>query len=239
MGSFNAKGSACKKHGAKRTSLAQYNKVLREQDGYQSLRQLMLSSPASDPDQEFDQESDLPPAQLELEEEEEWEESPSSEEEVPLLPQVKSWADEPSSLDPQPAKEPLKKQVPVEEPLEQQVAILTKKLTEAEDAAIKAAHKARQQLSRAETESRESKRSLSLNRRHCVTKIRELITVDEPQTWTTNTEHHVAMLATTVKLSEFTMSPEGKLTVKEGYDPFADLQKDIQSVPVQHRDKAR
>ena len=42
--SFNAKGSACKKHGAKRTSLAQYNKVLREQDGYQSLRQLMLSS---------------------------------------------------------------------------------------------------------------------------------------------------------------------------------------------------
>ena len=42
--SFNAKGSACKKHGAKRTSLAQYNKVLREQDGYQTLRQLMLLS---------------------------------------------------------------------------------------------------------------------------------------------------------------------------------------------------
>ena len=35
------------------------------------------------------------------------------------------------------------------------------------------------------------------------------------------------------------MSPEGKLTAKKGYDPFADLQKDIQSVPAQHRDKAR
>merc|ERR1712107_291210 len=93
--------------------------------------------------------------------------------------------------------------------------------TEAQDAAIKAAHKARQQLSQAETESKESKRALSLNRRHCVTKIRELITVDEPKTWSTNTEHLIAMLSTTVKLSEFTMSPEGKLTVKEGCDPFA------------------
>ena len=72
-----------------------------------------------------------------------------------------------------------------------------------------------------------------------MTKIQELITVDEPQSWSTNTEHLIALLATTVKLSEFTMSPEGKLTVKKGYDPFADLQKDIQSVPVQHRDKAR
>ena len=153
-------------------------------------------------------------------------------------PQVRSWADEPSSLDPQPAKEPLEKQVPVEEPLEQQVAILTKKLTEAENAAIKAAHKARQQISRAETEAKESKRSLSLNRRHCVTKIRELITVDEPQSWTKNTEHLIALLATTVKLSEFTMSSEGKLTVKEGSDPFADLLRDIQAVPDKHKDKA-
>jgi hypothetical protein len=137
----------------------------------------MLSSPASDPDQDFDQESDFPPAQLELEKEEEWGETPTSEEEVAYFPQVGSWAEEPSSLCPQPAKEPL----------EQQVATLTKKLTEAKDAAIKAAHKARQQLSQAETESRENKRALSLSRRHCVSKIRELITEDEPQTWTKNT----------------------------------------------------
>ena len=72
----------------------------------------MLSSPASD----LDQESDLPPAQLELEEEEEWEETPTSEEEVPLLPQVSSWADEPSSLDPLLAEVPLEEQEPVGEP---------------------------------------------------------------------------------------------------------------------------
>ena len=72
-----------------------------------------------------------------------------------------------------------------------------------------------------------------------MSKIRELITEDEPQTWTTNTEHLIASLSTTIKLSEFTMTSEGTLTVKEGCDPFADLQKDIQSVPVQHRDRAR
>ena len=72
----------------------------------------MLSSPASDADQEFDQESDLPPAQLEMEEEEEWDGTPTPEEEAPLLLQVGSWADEPSSLDPQPAKEPLEQQLP-------------------------------------------------------------------------------------------------------------------------------
>ena len=71
-----------------------------------------------------------------------------------------------------------------------------------------------------------------------MSKIRELITEDEPQTWTTNTEHLIAMLSTTIKLSEFTMSPDGTMTVKKGCDPFADLQKDIQSVPVQHRAKA-
>ena len=201
----------------------------------------MLSSPASDLDQELDQESDLPPAQLELEveeEEEEWDETPSSVEEVPPLPQVKSWADEPSSLDPQPAKEPLEEQEPVEEPLEQQVAILTKKLAEAEDAAVKAAFKARERISRAESEAQESKRSLSLGRRHCVTKIQELITVDEPQTWSKNTEHLIALLATTVKLSEFTMSPEGKVTVKEGCHPFADLLRDTQAVSDKHKVKA-
>ena len=126
---FNAKGSACKRHGAKRTSLAQYSKVLREQAGYQTLRQIMLSSPASDLDQELDQESDQPPAQLELEEKEEddeWDDNLSSAEEVPSLPQAKSWADEPSSLDPLLAEEPLEDQEPAGEPLEQQVATLTK-----------------------------------------------------------------------------------------------------------------
>ena len=70
----------------------------------------MLSSPASD-DQELEQESDLPPAQLELEEEEEWDGTPRTPEEVaPLLLQVGNWAEEPSSLVPQPAKESLELQ---------------------------------------------------------------------------------------------------------------------------------
>ena len=118
---FNAKGSACKRHGATRTSLAQYNKILREQDGYQTLRQLMFSSPALD-DQEPEQESDLLPAQLEMEEEEEEEAStPRTPEEVSsLLLQARSWAEEPSSLVP----------LLVKEPLEQQVATLTKQLSD-------------------------------------------------------------------------------------------------------------
>ena len=155
---FNAKGSACKRHGAKRTSLAQYNKILREQDGYQTLRQLMLSSPAHD-DQELEQESDLPPTQLELEEEEEWDGTSRTPEVVaPLLLQVGNWAEEPSSLVPQPAKESL----------ELQVASLTKQLSEVKDAATKEAHRARKKLSQVESESRESKRALSLTRRRCV-----------------------------------------------------------------------
>ena len=35
------------------------------------------------------------------------------------------------------------------------------------------------------------------------------------------------------------MTPEGTLAVKEGIDPFADLQRDIQSLPAQHRARAR
>ena len=53
-----------------------------------------------------------------------------------------------------------------------------------------------------------------------------------------NTEHLIALLATTVKLSEFTMSPEGKVSVKEGSDPFADLLRDTQAVPDKHKIKA-
>ena len=227
--SFNAKGSACKRHGAKRTSLAQYNKVLREQDGYQTLRQLMLSSPAHD-DQELEQESDLPPTQLELEEEEEWDGTSRTPEVVaPLLLQVGNWAEEPSSLVPQPAKESL----------ELQVASLTKQLSEVKDAATKEAHRARQKLSQVELESKESKRALSLTRRGCVTEIRDLITVDESQTWTSNTERLIAQLSNTTKLSEFTLNPEGKLVVKEGCDPFADLQRDIQALPSHLKARAR
>ena len=44
--------------------MAQYNKILREQDGYQPLRYLMLSSPAA-------AEDDSTAAQIELEEKEE------------------------------------------------------------------------------------------------------------------------------------------------------------------------
>ena len=68
---------------------------------------------------ELDQESDQPPAQLELEEKEEddeWDDNLSSAEEVPSLPQAKSWADEPSSLDPLLAEEPLEDQEPAGHP---------------------------------------------------------------------------------------------------------------------------
>ena len=96
----------------------------------------MLSSPAHD-DQELEQESDLPPTQLELEEEEEWDGTSRTPEVVaPLLLQVGNWAEEPSSLVPQLVKEPL----------EQQVASLTKQLSEVKDAATKEAHRARQKL---------------------------------------------------------------------------------------------
>ena len=226
---FNAKGSACKRHGAKRTSLAQYNKILREQDGYQTLRQLMFSSPALD-DQELEQESDLLPAQLELEEEEEEDRTPRTPEEVPsLLLQVGSWAEEPSSLVPQLVKEPL----------EQQVASLTKQLSEAKDAANREAHRARQKLAQVELESKESKRALSLTRRRFVTETRDIISQDDSQTWTSNTERLIDQLSTTIKLSDFFINSEGKLEVKEGHDPFADLDRDIQVIPSQQRAKAK
>ena len=226
---FNAKGSACKRHGAKRTSLAQYNKILREQDGYQTLRQLMFSSPALD-DQELEQESDLPPAQLEMEEEEEEASTPRTPEEVSsLLLQVGSWAEEPSSLVPQLVKEPL----------EQQVASLTKQLSEAKDAATLEAARARQKLAQVELESKESKRALSLTRRRFVTETREIISQDDSQTWDSNTERLIDQLASTIKLSDFFINSEGKLEVKEGHDPFADLWRDIKAFPPQQKEKAR
>ena len=227
---FNAKGSACKRHGAKRTSLAQYNKILREQDGYQTLRQLMFSSPALD-DQELEQESDLPPAQLELEEEEEEEEdrSPRTPEVVPpLLLQVGSWAEEPSCLVPQQAKEPL----------EQQVASLSKQLSEAKEAASREADRARQKIAQVELESKESKRALSLTRKRFVSETRNFLS-QEDQTWSSNTERLIDQLSNTVKLSDFYIDAEGMLKVKKGHHPFADLNRDIESIPPPRREKAR
>ena len=224
---FNAKGSACKRHGAKRTSLAQYNKILREQDGYQTLRQLMFSSPALD-DQELEQESDLPPAQPELEEEEE-EEEDMTPRTPPLLLQVGSWAEEPSCLVPQQAKESL----------EQQVASLTKQLSEAKEAASREADRARQKLAQVELESKESKRALSLTRRRFVTETRDIISQDDSQTWDSNTERLIDQLANTIKLSDFYINSVGKLKVKEGHDPFSDLWRDIQALPDQHRARAK
>ena len=232
---FNAKGSACKRHGATRTSLAQYNKILREQDGYQTLRQLMFSSPALD-DQEPEQESDLPPAQLEMEGEVEVEEEEASsprhpEELSSLLLHARSWAEEPSSL----------VSLQVEEPLEKQVATLTKQLSDAKDAATveqREAARARQKLAQVELESKESKRALSLTRRRFVTETKALLSQGE-QTWSSNTERLIDQLSNTVKLSDFFINAAGKLEVKEGHHPFADLNRDIQSMPSPRREKAR
>lgn len=71
-----------------------------------------------------------------------------------------------------------------------------------------------------------------------MTRIRELLTEEEPHTWTKNTESLIAMLATTIKLSDFCLSSDGTMTVVEGRDPFVELRKDVQSIPEQSRDKA-
>ena len=147
---------------------------------------------------------------------------------MPLLLQAKSWADEPSSLVPLLAEEPLEVQEPAGEPLEQQVATLTKKLAEVEDAANKAASNARERISQAESEARESRRCLNKGRQHCVTKIKELMSVEEHNPGQLG--HLTALFATTVKLSDFTMSSEGKVSVKEGCYPFADLTRDTGAV---------
>merc|ERR1712047_73336 len=153
----------------------------------------MFSSPALD-DQEPEQESDLLPAQLEMEEEEEEASTPRTPEEVSsLLLQARSWAEEPSSLVP----------LLVKEPLEQQVATLTKQLSDAKDAASvehREAARARQKLAQVELESKESKRALSLTRRRFVSETRNLLSQEE-QTWSSNTERLIDQLSNTVKLS--------------------------------------
>ena len=50
--------------------------------------------------------------------------------------------------------------------------------------------------------------------------------------------HLTALFATTVKLSDFTMSSEGKVSVREGCHPFADLTRDTGAVSDQLKSKA-
>ena len=90
----------------------------------------MLSSPASEIDQENDHEDGPPAAQLDLEEEEE---APTTEEDSAHQPLLGSWAEEPSSLCLE----------AVREDLEHQVVTLTKKLADAEMAASLAAGRSR------------------------------------------------------------------------------------------------
>ena len=211
---FNGKGSACKKHNpTKRTSLAQYNKILKEQDGYQSLKHLMLSSPA-----ESEHEEDTFEAQVEPEEEV-----------VPAMAHSSltgCWADEPSTLCPE----------MVRVDLEHQVETLTKKLADAEN--MLTAGRSRRRFPQVDKDALENSRALSLSRKHCVTRIRELLTEEETHSWSKNTESLIAMLSSTTKLSDFSLSPEGVLTVTEGRDPFAELHKDVQFIPERSRDKA-
>merc|ERR1712240_63906 len=46
------------------------------------------------------------------------------------------------------------------------------------------------------------------------------------------------MGANTIKLSDFFINSEGKLEVKEGHDPFADLWRDVKAFPPHQKEKA-
>ena len=174
----------------------------------------MLSSPAA----ESDHEDDTFEAQIEPEEEV-----------VPAMahPSLTGcWADEPSTLCPE----------MVRVDLEHQVETLTKKLADAEN--MLTAGRSRRRFSQVDKDALENSRALSLSRKHCVTRIRELLTEEETHSWSKNTESLIAMLSSTTKLSDFSLSPEGVLTVTEGRDPFAELHKDVQFIPERSRDKA-
>ena len=62
--------------------------------------------------------------------------------------------------------------------------------------------------------------------------------MEETHSWSKNKESLISMLSSTIKLSDFSLSPEGVLTVTEGRDPFEELFKDIQSIPEKSRNKA-
>merc|ERR1712240_686038 len=53
-----------------------------------------------------------------------------------------------------------------------------------------------------------------------------------------NTERLIDQLANTIKLSDFYINSEGRLEVKEGHDPFADLWRDVMAFPPQQKEKA-
>ena len=115
---------------------------------------------------------------------------------------------------------------------------LSKKLADVENAAMVEAGRSRRRQSQVDKVALENSRALSLSRKHCVTRIRELLAEEETHSWSKNTESLIWMLSSTTKLSDFSLSSEGVLTVIEGRDPFQELFKDIQSIPEKSRDKA-
>merc|ERR1712209_376823 len=74
--------------------------------------------------------------------------------------------------------------------------------------------------------------------RRFVTETRDFLS-QEDQTWSSNTERLIDQLSNTVKLSDFYINAEDKLEVKKGLHPFADLNRDIESIPPPRREKAR
>ena len=211
---FNGKSSACRKHNpAGRTSLAQYSKMLREQDGYSPLKSLMLIS--------------SPSAEEEVVEEEEVDQVLRVLEEVTTqLDQPGSWVDEPRTFTPEKDREDL----------ENQVLSLTKKLAEAERSAKEAKYRSRKhqnQLTQANKEAAESRHGVRLTRDYCVSRLRELLPEEGNSSWDSNTECLTSMLAATTKLSNFTLSEEENLTIIEGKSPWDELRRDVSSLPNQ------
>ena len=98
------------------------------------------------------------------------------------------WADEPSTLCPE----------MVRVDLEHQVETLTKKLADAEN--MLTAGRSRRRFPQVDKDALENSRALSLSRKHCVTRIRELLTEEETHSWSKNTESLIAMLSSTTKL---------------------------------------
>ena len=213
--SFNGKSSACRRHNPSgRTSLAQYNKLLREQDGYSSLKSLMLtSSSAAETEPEVDEEDSDP------------------EEGTTHPVQSGNWATEPRTFSPEKDQEDL----------ECQVLSLTKKLADSEKSAKEATNrcrKQRQQISQVNKEAAENRHALSLSRDHCISRLRQLLPDEENPSWSNNTECLISMLASTTKTNNFTLSQDGVLSVKDGKSPWADLYKDISSITEKNQAKA-
>ena len=141
-------------------------------------------------------------AQIELEDEEE---NPTTVVDTAHAPHPGSWAAEPSTLCPEMAREDLEHQV---------IVSLTKKL--AERAAEAVSGRSRQRHSQVDKDALENSCALSLSRKHCVSRIVELLTDEETLSWSKNTESLILMLSSTSKLSDFSLSQEGDTTIKEG-----------------------